>query len=268
MADRLAIIAGRGLVPGEVARARPGALFVTLANVGGVTVPEGMRHHETRFEQLGSLFGVLRDAGVEEVVIVGAMERPVLQAGLIDAPTRVLLPRFQAALAARDDGLMRIIIEIFEEQGFAVRGAHEVVPGLVAAPGLALGAQMDAQAGKDADEGARLLDALAPLDLGQSVVVELGQCLGIETLQGTDALLDFVAGTRAELRRGRGVLVKMPKQGQELRLDMPVIGPATIEGAARAGLAGVVIAGGRVLLLERARVAELAARHGLFVVAR
>ncbi len=268
MSDRLAIIAGRGDLPGALARARPGALLVHFANVDGVVVPEGMRHLETRFEHLGTLFARLRAEGVGEVVFAGAMERPRLAPEALDAPTRALLGRLEVAMAGRDDALMRWVVDLFEEEGFDVRGVHQVAPDLLAPPGLALGVAMDDAGARDSAEGARILAALAPLDLGQAVVVEAGQCLGVETLQGTDALLDFVAATPARLRRGRGVLVKLPKAGQELRLDMPVIGPATLEGVARAGLGGVVVQAGSVLVLERARLAALAERLSLFVVAR
>lgn len=268
MSDRLAIIAGRGDLPGALARACPDALLVSFSNVDGVSVPQAMRHLETRFEHLGSLFARLRGEGVGEVVFAGAMERPCLAPGALDAPTRALIGDLEAAMAGRDDALMRWVVALFEDEGFVVRGGHQVAPDLLAPAGMALGVAMDEAAAADGEEGARILAALAPLDLGQAVVVEAGQCLGIETLQGTDALLDFVAATPTRLRRGRGVLVKLPKAGQELRLDMPVIGPDTLEGLARAGLAGMVVQVGGVLVLERARLAEQAQRLGLFVVAR
>jgi len=191
----------------------------------------------------------------------------VLEPAALDPPTRALVGRLQSAMAARDDALMRAVVDLFEEQGFQVCGAHEVMPDLVVEPGLALGPSVSDAARADMAEAQRILAALAPLDLGQSAVVELGQCLGVETLQGTDALLGFVAATPARLRRGRGVLVKMPKAGQEMRVDMPVIGPDSVAQAARAGLAGIAVAAGGVMVLERDRVADLARQHGLFVVA-
>src|SRR5690606_19501026 len=140
------------------------------------------------------------------------------------------------------------VAAVFEERGLAVVGAHQIRPDLVApagaltrrAPGPALEA--------DAARARAILDALAPLDVGQGAVVAQGLCLGIETLPGTEALLDFVARTRPG---SGGVLAKRPKAGQDLRLDMPAIGPETVDQALAAGLAGIAVAPGRVLILDR-----------------
>ena len=117
----------------------------------------------------------------------------------------------------------------------------------------------------DAARGAQILTTLAPLDLGQGCVVASGLCLGIETLQGTDALLDFVAQTPAHLHRTAGVFIKAPKVGQDLRVDMPAIGPETVKHVAEAGLAGIALAAERVLILDRVRTLGLAASLGVFI---
>ena len=107
-------------------------------------------------------------------------------------------------------------------------------------------------------------------DAGQAAVVASGRVLAIEAAEGTDAMLARVADMRANGRLRlaglAGVLVKAPKRGQDLRLDMPAIGPKTIEGAARAQLRGVAVAAGRVLIVERERCAREADAAGLFVV--
>ena len=120
----------------------------------------------------------------------------------------------------------------------------------------------------DAERGSRILAALGPMDVGQAAVVAAGQVLGVETVQGTDAMLRFVAETAPGSRHGTGgVLVKMPKPGQDLRFDMPAIGPATVKAAAKAGLAGIFIESGKVLLLDRAKILHAAAEANLFIFA-
>ena len=111
------------------------------------------------------------------------------------------------------------------------------------------------------------MSVLAEADVAQAVVVEGGMVLGIETLQGTDALLDFVQKTDRKLRNRnqKGILVKRPKLGQDLRVDIPSIGPKTIEQVAKAGLAGIIISPKAVLLIERDRLIELAQRLGVFI---
>jgi DUF1009 family protein len=137
-----------------------------------------------------------------------------------------------------------------------VVGAHALRPDLVAEAGCLAGGPLPG----DVARARAVLDALGPLDVGQAAVAARGQVLGIETLQGTDAMLDFVARTAPG---SGGVLVKRPKPGQDLRFDMPAIGPDTVRHAAAAGLAGIEIAAGRVLLLDRDAVLAACAETGL-----
>ena len=249
-----------------IAAERPGALAVTFEGVEAAPVGEVL---EARFEKIVRLFKGLRAAGVTEIVFAGALGRPALDPKAFDLKLISIAPRVIPALKGGDDALLRTVISIFEGEGFAVKGAHEVAPGLLAPEGLIAGPKPSKADLADADRAARILEVLAPEDVSQGAVVAGGLCLGIETLQGTDALLRFVTETPERLRRGaKGVLVKTPKRGQDLRVDMPAIGPQTVKEAARAGLAGLVVAKGATLLLDRAAIAAEAKAAGLFVFAR
>lgn len=267
MTGRLAILAGQGALPHRIAAAHPAALFVHFDGLA-VDLPE-IETLPASFERFGQLFADLHAAGVSDVVFAGGLARPALDPTKFDAKMQVLAPGFMAAMAGGDDGLLRAVIAAFEAEGFAARGAHELVPGLTAKPGLLVGP--DPQPGDlaDATRATAILTALGPLDVGQGVVVAGGQCLGIETAQGTDAMLAFVAATPHGLRRGpRGVLVKAPKPGQDLRVDMPAIGPDTVAAAHRAGLAGIVVTPGAVLLLDRETLLADAHAADLFILAQ
>lgn len=264
MAQNIAILAGIGALPQEIARACPGALFVTFSGVKGVNVPKGP-HFTAHFERFGALFEALRQNHIRDVVFAGALSRPKLDAKKMDAITTEISPRITAAFGQGDDGLLREIIAIFEEHGFHIIGAHDAVPDLVAMRTMSRGNLPNDDQVADISRAINILAALSPLDVAQSVVVEHGQVLGIETLQGTDAMLGFVAKTPAHLRKGGGVFVKTAKLGQELRIDMPVIGPQTVQAVADAGLAGIVIEAGRVMVLEQARSFALIDALGLFL---
>ena len=110
---------------------------------------------------------------------------------------------------------------------------------------------------------------MSDFDAGQGAIVVAGRVLAIEAAEGTDAMLARVAELRAggRLRHegSAGVLVKAPKRRQDLRLDMPAVGPQTIEGAAKAQLRGLALAAGRVLIVERELCARAADAAGLFV---
>jgi DUF1009 family protein len=117
--------------------------------------------------------------------------------------------------------------------------------------------------------GVSLLDALSKFDMGQGAVLEGARVLAVEGPEGTDAMLRRVARLRRwpfGIRGQGGVLVKTSKQGQDLRVDMPAIGPRTIKEAARAGLAGVAVGEGATLVLDQTEALRQADRLNLFLV--
>lgn len=267
MAGRLGLLAFRGALPAIVAAANPDAYVVTFEGVATEVAPTDGT--PARFEKMGAVIKALKRAGVDRIVMAGGLARPPIDAKRLDLVTMAFAPKLMKALQKGDDGLLRAVIGFFEGHGLRVVGAHEVAPDLTAAPGLLAGPEPGREALADADRAAAILSALGPLDLGQGAVVAGGLCLGIETLQGTDAMLTQVAATEPRLRpQAKGVLVKLPKPGQDLRVDMPAIGPRTVEAAARAGLGGIVIAARRVLLLDREALLQTLGREGLFLLAR
>jgi hypothetical protein len=158
----------------------------------------------------------------------------------------------------------------FEKEGFAIEGAQEVMGDLALAVG-ALGrfAPGDEHAA-DIAKAVTMARSIGDLDIGQGAVVCDGLVLAVEAQEGTDAMLSRVADLPADLHgapsRRRGVLAKVAKPIQEERVDLPTIGVATIAGADRAGLAGIVGVAGRMLVVDRAAVVAAADAAGIFVV--
>jgi len=262
--SRHAILAGSGQLPVSLAAAYPEALKIAFTGMPTAVTPDGV----FKFEHLGTLFERLHAEGVDRVVMAGAMSRPPLDPTQFDTGMQAVAPRLMAAMSGGDDGLLRAIIKIFEDQSFRVVGVHSLLPELTANEGVLSRLGISDAALRDIKRADMILGSMSPVDVGQAVVVEGGVCLGVETIQGTDALLDFVAHTKPELRRGVGVLVKRPKVAQDLRVDMPTIGPETIRQAKRAGLAGIVVSPGSVLLVDRKALIYAADDAGMFLVAR
>lgn len=252
MSGACAIFAGKGALPRLLLEA--GVAEVVQFQGADVDVPVTI---PARFEQLGALFDTLHARGVTDVCLAGALARPPLDPAALDPFTLSKVPALMQAIAQGDDALLRAVIAVIEEAGFAVAAAHALRPDLVATQGVLAGEQ---SGNADAARARGVLEALGPLDVGQAAVAARGQIIGVETLQGTDAMLEFVAQTAPN---SGGVLVKRPKPGQDLRVDMPAIGPDTIHTAARAGLAGIEIAAGQVLLLDRAAILAACARTGM-----
>lgn len=266
MTGRLAIVAGIGELPQKIAAANPDALFVTIKGVE-VLAPEGFEHVAASYEKLGALFKSMRGAGVERVVFAGKVDRPKLNPIRMDRVTLGLFPRVKAVLGKGDDALLRLVADVFEEQGFSVVAATDVTSSLTIEASH-MGRKISAEDKEDADHGWHLLSVLAGEDIAQGVVFAGGQCLGIETIQGTNALLEFVAKTPEHLKQGaRGVFVKRPKPGQDDRMDIPTIGPDTVRAVVAAGLGGIVLEEG-VIVMDRDEVESLVSEHDLFLDVR
>lgn len=249
----LALIAGSGDLPAAVAAALPNRPLVCA--VQGVE-PAGLDVDLVfRFERLVPFLRSLGDRGVGGVVLAGAIHRPALDPSLFDQDTAGLVPDFLAAMQGGDDAALRWIIALIEDMGLEVMGLAQAAPALLA-PDSPLSARAPSEREQlDAGRGAAILSALDPLDVGQGCVVAQGLCLGIEALYGTDALLADIAARRSQRVPVRGgVFVKRAKVGQDLRADLPTIGPATIQAAVAAGLTGICLQAGRVVIVDRATV--------------
>lgn len=224
------------------------------------------------FEKPGRLFSDLRRAGCDRVVFAGGMTRPSLNPLRFDLTLMRLAPKLLPQLRGGDDDTLRVLAEVFEDQGFRIVAAQEVLAELVIPEGVPTRAAPTPADRSDAARAARIVAALGRVDVGQAAVVAQGICLGLESIQGTDAMLRFVRDTAGDLRPdpagGRGVLFKGPKPGQDRRMDLPAIGPTTVAGAAEAGLAGIALEAGGALLLDRPATIAAADAAGLFIWGR
>ena len=264
---KLGILAGAGEFPVRVVEAcrlsgREPFVLAFRGHTEPATV-DGVEHAWIRLGHGVQGLEALRAAGVEELVMVGPMQRPGLSDLRPDLRTAAFLTKV-AAKSLGDDGLLKALIKELEGEGFRVLSLDDVVADLIAREGPYGARRPDGQAGRDIARGIAVARALGAVDVGQSVVVQQGLVLGVEAAEGTDALL-----TRCkELCRAGpgGVLVKLKKPGQETRVDLPTIGVHTVRGAAAAGLRGIAVEAGGTLVVDHAGVAAAADAAGLFVV--
>ncbi|MGY9050074.1 hypothetical protein P775_15215 [Puniceibacterium antarcticum] len=290
----LALIAGRGALPAAVAGAqemRP--LVCTLDGYA----PDGLAADVTfRLETLGSLLAELHRRGITQVCLCGSIRRPEIDLSQIDDLTMPLVPVLRDALRAGDDGALRAVIGLFEAEGLEVLAAHQAAPDLLMSAGSPTKLQPPEGSEGDAYAGDLALAAMGRADLGQACVVIEGRVVLREDDAGTDAMLarlrevppaeggsdpfswaldtagdilegaaDWLSGTDGQRR---GLLFKAPKPGQDRRADLPTVGPDTVAGVARAGLAGIVIEAEGVIVLDRARMLADLDRAGLFLWSR
>lgn len=269
---KLGIIAGRGELPRLVIAAcesqnRPYFVLAVEDATEEETVAAARDDYAwIRLGAIGKTLELLRHEGVEDLVMAGGVNRPKLSALRPDLKGTKLLARLGSQLltSSGDNQLLSAVVQFLEEEGFRVLGAEEVVQDLLAPEGLIGSIYPDKRAQADIEFGARVAREVGALDIGQAVVVQNSQVLGVESVEGTDALLLRCADLRSGERGG--VLVKVKKPQQERRVDLPTIGIETVQRVAECGFAGIAIEAGASLILHKREVARLADKLGIFVI--
>ncbi|HLJ65356.1 MAG TPA: UDP-2,3-diacylglucosamine diphosphatase LpxI [Stellaceae bacterium] len=264
---KLGILAGGGELPLRIIDAcraanRP---FFVLA-LEGVTDPAILvdaPHGWIRMGAGAEGLRLLREANVEDLVMAGAVRRPSLLSLRPDWWSAKILARI-GYHALGDDGVLRAIVHVGEELGFRMVSVESVVPSVLAPEGVLGVHRPDGQAHADIARAGEVARALGAVDVGQAVVVQNGLVLGVEAIEGTDALLQRCRSLRRE--GAGGVLVKLAKPGQERRADLPTIGPRTVTEARDAGLGGIAIEAGASLILDRVGTVGRADEAGLFII--
>ena len=266
MPPKLGIVAGGTALPGLLARsAVEGGREVFIVALQGQAEPdivETFDHAWVRMGAAGKALEHLRREGVEEIVLAGPVTRPTLGELVPDGRAARFLAT--GAFSMGDDGLLSAIVRLLEkEEGFRVIGIPDILEDIVAPPGVLSDRGPDCRETADIRRGMAVLESLDRADVGQAVVVQNEVVLGIEAIEGTDAL---ISRTGELARPGAGpVLVKFSKAGQELRADQPVTGPETVTSCVNAGFSGIAVETGRSLIIDLPNTIAAANRHNLFV---
>ena len=264
---KLGIIAGGGALPARLASAAQTAgraIFVVkldrhaddpeLDQYPGITA---------RLGAAAKILDAMRDNACQDVVLAGKVARPSFTAIRPDWRAAKLLMKV-GMKALGDDGLLRLVGQELEREGFRLVGAHEILTDLAVSEGVLGTIKPDDQALSDARHGLRVARILGQADVGQGCVVQQGFVLALEAIEGTDEMVRRSANYR---RDGvGGVLVKSSKPQQDKRLDLPAIGLTTVEEAHKAGLRGIALLAGGTMIIDRSAVIERADRLGMFVI--
>jgi DUF1009 family protein len=267
------VIAGGGAMPFAVADSLSArGIAAVIFALKGACDPASVvrfRHHWISVGQIGKATRLFRSEGCRDLIFIGSLARPALSDIRLDWGTLRVMGSVVAAFRGGDDHLLSSIGRIFEQDGFRMVGIKDAAPDLLMPAGCVTRAEPDEAAKVDIARGRGVLAALGPFDIGQAAVVIDGHVVAVEDIEGTDGLLARVArlreGGHIRASSGRGVLVKTPKSSQDLRYDLPTVGPRTVEGAAKAGLAGIAVAAANTLVAEPQAMIEAADKCGLFV---
>ena len=221
--------------------------------------------HVLSVGEVSALVYFLKSNNVRSCVMIGPMSRPDLASLKVDAGGQVVLSKFMGlAGAGGDDALLGCLVNYFEENGLEVIGAEDLITDFIAPLGCLTKEQTNDWR-QDIAFGVALLKDLSVYDVGQACVIKNRQVLAIEGPEGTDAMLLRVRNINKTVSGLAGVLVKLPKVGQEKRVDLPAIGPLTIKNAISAGLAGIVFQQSGALFVDREQCIAIANGAGFFI---
>lgn len=261
------ILAGGGPLPFQVAdsvlRAGGEVFIVGFQDFVDADRILSYPHKIIRLAAAGDILTSLRKAGCRDIVLIGPVRRPALRDLRPDVEGARLLARMGRALFSGDDGLLGMLVRIFGEEGFNVRGAHDYLGQSLGRPGVLGIVEPDRLAHDDIRRGIAVIRHLGRLDIGQSCIVQDNLVLAVEAIEGTDAMLSRAVGLKQP--GPGGVLVKILKPGQERRTDMPTIGPRTVENVYAAGLRGLAFETGGTLLTDPEACQATADRLGVFL---
>ncbi|QCI68424.1 LpxI family protein [Phreatobacter stygius] len=269
----LGIIAGAGRFPLALAKAatsqgRP-VFGILLKDIAGPEM-EAYPHAWVGIGRFGAMLRAARRAGCRDLVFIGSLVRPNLWTTVPDIGALRILPEMLKLYRGGDDHLLRGVAGLFERQGFRLLAAQEVAPELLMPVGPLARRVPNHQDLVDISQALAAIRALGPYDVGQGMIIGAKRVVAVEGAEGTDGMLERCAAMRASGRLkwtgNSGILVKAPKPNQDHRIDMPAIGPATVEKAAAAGLRGIAVVAGSTLMVEPQEIVRLADKHDLFVV--
>lgn len=266
---KLGIIAGGGSIPQQlIEQCQKQQLdFVVLAIEGNAD--NNLFNNATftykwiRLGQAGTGFKFFVEQGVKDVVMIGTIRRPSFFDLVPDLRTTAFFAKV-GAKALGDDGLLRAVVSEIEKDGMKVKGIHEVMPDILVKEGVLTKRKPSKQDIIDIKRGVEAAFELGRLDIGQAVVVQQGLVLAVEGIEGTDELLRRCKDYRR--KGGGGVLVKLRKPQQDMRIDLPTIGPRSVERAHESGLEGIVVHAGNGLIVDEKETIALADKYKMFII--
>lgn len=265
MVSKLGIIAGSGSLPAEIARLQQeSGGDVVIAVIDPQNSFENFEHKYFALGSAGAILDYFKENSIEEIIIIGGVRRPDLKSLKVDLSGGVLISKILKQKILGDDNVLKIVADYIESKGFKVISPEKILKRVSNSGEIISSKNSPSSEGKsDIEIGKEVIKALGKLDVGQSVIVSGGYVVGIEAAEGTDNLIDRCAILRKE-KKG-GVLVKMSKSSQDMRLDVPVIGPDTIEKLAKNGFSGVAIEKNGVIIIDPEKTKRLLDEHEMFL---
>jgi UDP-2,3-diacylglucosamine hydrolase len=218
--------------------------------------------HWAALGQLGHAIDLMRAAGVTHAVMAGQVKHVKIFSGVL--PDRLMLSVLLRLRSRNTDALISAVAAVMQEHGIELLDSTAFLAPLLARPGVLTRRAPTDEEREDLAFGYRMADAVAGLDIGQTIAVKRAAVVAVEAMEGTDAVIE-----RAGRLAGPGVcVVKVAKPNQDMRFDVPVVGVATLTAMRAAGATALSVDAGRALLLDGDKVIEAADEAGISMVGR
>ena len=260
----IALIAGQGILPVEIAKKlrelQAETLILALRDDPEALRPYASRLVHIKTPNLGRGLREMKSFGADSVIMAGRIPKKVIfrvcLPFLFDGLTRSVLRK-----SLRDDhSLLGAVVNAIESEGVKVIPYWQILPEFIAQEGKLSGRKPSSGEMRDIDYGKEILRVTLPCSFGQAVCVADGVVSAVEAMEGTDRMI-----LRAGELAGHGVVVKMMREDQDMRYDLPTVGPRTLENMKKAGLTCLAVESGKTLILEPEDFFELAAKYDIAV---
>lgn len=265
---KLAIIAAKGDLSKNLIEFAKEKFELFVVGINHESDPELINkfdHIWINLGEIGKAVDAMKQANVQDVVFVGSLKKPDIFNLKLDSLGTKLLAQIVKDKFFGDNKLLSSLTNFLMQQGFKVIGAHEILKNLVVDQQNFTLLKPDSQDKIDIELAMKVVTTLGELDVGQGAIVQNGVVLGVEAVEGTDKLIERCGDIKFTENYG-GVLVKLSKPGQELRMDLPTIGIKTLKNLHRSGFKGVVIEAKKAIFLDQEESIAFANKHKMFIV--
>lgn len=264
---KLGIIAAKGDLSKKLIEYAKDEFEIFVVAIYGETAPnllENIDHVWINIGEIGRAVDAMKSASVKNIIFVGSLSKPDILKLKVDSMGAKLLAKIAKDKIFGDNKLLSSITKFLEDQDFKVLGVDEILKDLVVPAKEFTTVLPNEQDRADIELAIKVVKALGALDVGQGAIVENGIVIGVEALEGTDELISRCSILKRSKSCG-GVLVKLSKPGQELRIDLPTIGINTVKNIYKAGFKGIVIEANRAIFLDQKEVIAYANEHKLYI---
>ena len=238
-----------------------------------VKIKKNIDYIDIKYEEIKEVFSFLKGRNINEIVLIGYMERPEIDTSKLTPDSKKILFNVFSTLNKGDGEIFTAVKQMFVDQNFTLVKVQDLLPELTLSSGIYGYTLKGKKECHEIEEGVKFFLNYAKLDVGQSLIFQRGHCLGLETITGTDEMIKMIINYRKKNYRKNqktlsgGVLIKGSKPDQVLHIDTPVIGPKTIKLAKKARLNGLVIESNKVILVNRELIIDMVKSYNMFLVA-